>query len=70
MPFTVAVGGIATVSTATALSFEGAMNKVSAVSGATGKDFEALENMAKKMGSQTKFSATESAEALTYMGMA
>lgn len=69
MPFTVAVTGVATASTATAISFEGAMNKVSAISGATGKDLQSLEDMAKKMGSQTKFSASESAEALTYMGI-
>ncbi|MDR1801896.1 MAG: phage tail tape measure protein [Lachnospiraceae bacterium] len=51
-------------------NFEAAMSKVSAISGATGKDLEALTEKAKEMGATTKFTATESAEALTYMGMA
>ena len=41
-----------------------------AISGATGKDLEALTAKAKEMGATTKFSATESAEALKYMAMA
>lgn len=70
MPLTVAVGGVATASAKTAIDFDSAMNKVSAVSGATGKDLDSLRELAKRMGSETKFSATESAEALSYMGMA
>lgn len=51
-------------------SFESAMSKVKAISGATGKDFEKLNEKAKQMGATTKFSATESAQAFTYMAMA
>lgn len=51
-------------------SFEAGMSEVGAISGATGKDLEALTAKAKEMGSTTKFSATESAEALKYMAMA
>lgn len=51
-------------------SFTDEMNTVQAVSGATGKDFEQLTALARKMGAETKFSASESAEALKYMGMA
>ena len=51
-------------------SFDSSMAKVGAVSGATGKDLEALRNKAKEMGATTKFSATQSAEALNYMAMA
>ena len=51
-------------------SFEAGMSEVQAISGATGRDFEALKNKAKEMGAKTKFSATESAEALKYMAMA
>lgn len=51
-------------------SFTDEMNTVQAVSGATGKDFEKLTALARKMGAETKFSASESAEALKYMGMA
>lgn len=51
-------------------SFEAAMSEVAAISGATGSDLEALENKAKELGSSTKFSATEAAEALKYMSLA
>ena len=67
---TLPIAGIAVASTKTAGDFESAMNQVSAISGATGKDLQSLEDLAKNMGATTKFSASESAEALTYMGMA
>lgn len=54
----------------TTADFESAMSEVSAISGATGDDLVALENKAKQMGKTTKFSASESAEALKYMAMA
>lgn len=50
--------------------FEAGMSEVQAISGAAGKDLEALKDKAKEMGATTKFSATESAEALKYMAMA
>lgn len=52
------------------VSFDSAMSKVQAISGATGSDLQKLRDKAKEMGSTTKFTATESAEALTYMAMA
>ena len=51
-------------------NFEEGMSKVSAISGATGEDLKKLTEKAKEMGSKTKFSATESAEAMQYMAMA
>lgn len=54
----------------TAADFEYSMSEVGAISGATGDDLAALENKAKEMGKTTKFSASESAEALKYMAMA
>lgn len=51
-------------------SFEAGMSQVSAISGATGSDLEALTEKAKEMGSKTKFSASEAAEAMNYMAMA
>ena len=48
--------------------FEAAMSEVQAISGATGSDLEKLSDAAKEMGATTKFSASESAEALKYMG--
>ena len=70
MGLTLPIAGIGVASAKTAMDFEAGMNEVSAISGATGKDLEKLENLAKEMGTTTKFSATESAEALKYMGMA
>lgn len=46
------------------------MSEVAAISGATGDELDALTAKAKEMGASTKFSATESAEALKYMAMA
>lgn len=66
MPLTL-IGGAAARTTA---DFDSAMSKVQAISGATGSQFDALREKAREMGANTKFSATESAEALTYMAMA
>ncbi len=54
----------------TAADFEYSMSEVGAISGATGEDFAALRAKAEEMGRSTKFSASESAEALKYMAMA
>lgn len=64
----IAAGGTAAV--AVGSSFETAMSKVSAISGATGDDLISLTDKAKEMGAKTKFSASESAQALQYMSMA
>lgn len=50
--------------------FDYAMSEVKAISGATGKDFQALRDKALEMGAKTKFSATEAGEAMKYMAMA
>ena len=70
MGLTLPIAGIGVASAKTASDFQGAMQEVSAISGATGKDLESLSDLAKEMGRTTKFSASESAEALKYMGMA
>lgn len=51
-------------------SFEAGMSEVEAISGATSSELEALENKAKSLGSSTKFSATEAANAMTNMSLA
>ena len=51
-------------------SFESAMSQVEAISGASGSQLEALTNKAKQLGSTTKFTATQAAEAMNYMAMA
>ncbi|WMI81849.1 phage tail tape measure protein [Anaerotignum sp. MB30-C6] len=65
-----AVTALSVASIKVGSNFEEGMSKVAAISGATGKDLEALTEKAKEMGAVTKFSATESAEALQYMAMA
>lgn len=50
--------------------FEASMSKVSAVSGVAGQELEGLAVKAKELGASTMFSASETAEALNYMGMA
>ena len=67
---TAPVMGVGAAALKAGRSFTDEMNTVQAVSGATGKDFEKLTALARKMGAETKFSASESAEALKYMGMA
>lgn len=51
-------------------SFESMMSQVQAISGATGAELDALTAKAQEMGSTTKFTATESAQAFNYMAMA
>lgn len=51
-------------------AFDTSMANVSAISGATGEDLDALRKKAKEMGETTKFSASESADAMSYMAMA
>ena len=70
MPVTAAVGGLGVAAVKVASDFDSAMSQVAAVSGATGKDLEALRDKAREMGSKTKFSASEAAEAMNYMSMA
>lgn len=62
--------GIGAAAVAVTAKFDSKMSKVKAISGATGKDFKLLRDRAMEMGAKTKFSASESAEALKYMAMA
>lgn len=50
--------------------FEAEMSKVQAISGATSDELTQLTSKAKEMGSKTKFTAEESAQAFEYMAMA
>lgn len=70
MGVTTVIGGVGVAAVKTAADFDSAMSQVADVSGATGKDFDDLRNKAREMGSKTKFSATEAAEAMNYMAMA
>lgn len=67
---TLPVVGLGTAAVKTAADFDSAMAEVQAISGATGNEFDSLRDKAKEMGAKTKFSASESAEAMKYMAMA
>lgn len=67
---TLPIVGIATAAVKTAADFESAMSEVGAISGASAADMEILTKKAKEMGAATSFSASESADAMKYMGMA
>ncbi len=47
--------------------FEQGMNRVKALSGATGKQFEKLETQAKDLGATTQFSAGQVADAMGFL---
>lgn len=65
-----AVVGFTGAAVKAGMDFDAEMSKVGAIAGATGEDFDALRSKAQEMGATTKFSATESAEAMEYMAMA
>lgn len=52
------------------LPFQKQMSEVSAAANATGRDFEALEGKARKLGATTSFSATQAAEGMTELAKA
>lgn len=52
------------------IDFDDSMRKVKATSGATSGEFQQLRDKALEMGAKTKFSASESADALNYMALA
>ena len=67
---TAPVVALGTAAVKTTADFDASMSKVRAVSGATGSQFDALRSKAREMGSTTKYSASEAAEAMNYMAMA
>ena len=70
LPLTGMIVGLGTAAVKTGMDFDAAMSKVSSVSGATGEELQSLRDKAREMGSKTKFSASEAAEAMNYMAMA
>lgn len=65
-----ALSGLGSMVIESGNNFDAAMANVAAISGATGEALDALSEKAKKMGAATKFSASEAADAFTYMAMA
>lgn len=54
----------------TAADFEATMSKVAAITGASASEMKELTDLARQLGRDTIFSASESGEAMTYLGMA
>lgn len=74
---TTAVSGIGASAISVGAQFEASMSQVAATMGMTAEEanysndtYALLANTAKKMGASTKFSASESAEALNYLALA
>lgn len=53
-----------------AADYESAMSKVKAITGANDSEMVQLSQTARELGEQTKFTAKESADAMSYLGMA
>lgn len=70
LPVTAAVAGVGAAAVKTTADFDESMSNVSAISGATGEEFDQLRDKAREMGAETKFSASEAADAMSYMAMA
>lgn len=54
----------------TAGDFEAQMNRVRAVSGATGAEFDSLRALAQELGATTQYSASQAADAMGFLAMA
>lgn len=69
---TLPIVGLGAAITKVTSDFESSMSKVASIAGldTMGEEFEALSEKAKEMGATTKFSASEAADAFTYMAMA
>lgn len=67
---TTPIVGFGTLALRSAGDFETAMNRVQALSGATGEELEALRDLGKQLGRETQFSATQAADAMGFLAMA
>ena len=64
------IAALGTGAVMAAANFQKSMNKVRAITGATGKDFNKLSSQAKELGKNTQFSASQAADAMSFLGMA
>lgn len=65
-----ALGAFAKDVVQTGIAFTDSMSQVSAVSGVVGTQLDSMKDLAMKMGAETVFSASEAADAMTYLSMA
>src|SRR5699024_9104172 len=70
LTFGTAVGAGLGSAVKTAADFESAMSRVGALSGASGKEMQALTKEARRLGATTSFSASQAAEGMQYLAMA
>lgn len=77
LPVTEVIAGLGGVSVKVAADFESSMSQVAATMGMTSEeinngseDYQKLEKAARDMGSATKYSASEAADALNYLALA
>src|SRR5210317_1741940 len=67
---TLPIVGVGVAAVAAGASFEKSMNKVKAVSGATGSQFTSMSDTAKELGRTTQFSASQAADGMSFLAMA
>ena len=70
MKVTAPLVGLGTAAIMTVSKFNDSMSQVSAISGATGEDLEALREQAKELGATTAHSASAAADAMGYLALA
>lgn len=70
MGISMVLGGAQTAMVATGIGFTDSMSRVKAVTGATKEEFEMLEESSREMAKVTVFSASDCADALTFLGLA
>lgn len=64
------LSGLAQASVGVGMSFDASMSQVAATMGTTVDQIQSLTDTAKEMGSTTKFTATQAADALNYLALA
>lgn len=64
------IGAAAGAAVKVTANFDSSMSQVAAISGASADEMEKLRAKAREMGKQTKFSASEAGDAMSYMAMA
>lgn len=67
---TAPLAGLGIAAVATGAKFEEQMSKVKAITGATGKEFDALRSQAMELGATTQFSASQAAEGMEFLARA
>src|SRR5690606_15426577 len=67
---TASLAGLGIAAGAIGAKFDEQMSKVKAITGATGKEFDALRSQAMELGATTQFSASQAAEGMEFLARA